>query len=414
MKKILILGIIVSLCQSSCFAKDYAKQYMKQMKKNHEYRIENTYIKQSSNTQESQNLNIKDPKLIKLGNYEEISSKNYKAKLAKDNAEYDKIAKFLASRKLNEYYMQAYGEDFYKVYRIVEKIIRANKLDFMNWRISISTSNDFNAFNSDTNSITIHTAAIDTFIENEDALALLIGHELAHGLMGHAKRQAKYNAKIKRALRIGSYSGYLLALRVARKQSRDMEFEADIEGAKLAAKAGYDLSKAQETLNFLNTLYYEDEATSTHPKAEKRIENYEQNRKYFLEDEWKKQGEYNIYKSDVLKCEKSSNRNSLIITRGKYNGNSSYNFETIEDMYLRYGYKSYLSGDFKEAIKHFNDYLKYNKGNYTVYLYTSYTYEYLYKQTGNDKYLKLAKEFADYAKKLSPDNKYVKEQILAL
>ena len=75
---------------------------MKQMKKNHEYRIENTYIKQSSNTQESQNLNIKDPKLIKLGNYEEISSKNYKAKLAKDNAEYDKISKFLASRKLNE------------------------------------------------------------------------------------------------------------------------------------------------------------------------------------------------------------------------------------------------------------------------------------------------------------------------
>ena len=41
-------------------------------------------------------------------------------------------------------------------------------------------------------------------------------------------------------------------------------------------------------------------------------------------------------------------------------------------------------------------------------------YENLYKQTDNEKYLELAKEFASYAKTVAPDNKYVKEQILAL
>ena len=36
--------------------------------------------------------------------------------------------------------MQAYSEDFYKVYRVAEKIIRANGLDFINWRLTISSA----------------------------------------------------------------------------------------------------------------------------------------------------------------------------------------------------------------------------------------------------------------------------------
>lgn len=413
MKKVLALIISIFLFQTSCFAKDYAKIHMKRMKKNQEYRIDRTYI-ENSVLKPEYSLNIKDPKLIKLDNYKEISAKDYSAKLAKDNEEYNKISKFLVSKKINEYHMQAYGEDFYRVYRITEKILRANKLDFMNWRISIKSENSFNAFNSETNSINILAGALDSLSGNDDALAFLIGHELAHGLLGHSKRQAKDYIKVKRAIRMGNYRGYHLAMKIAKKHSRDMEYEADIEGAKLVAKAGYDLAKAKETLAFINTLYYEDEINSFHPETEKRIENYEQNRKYFLESEWKKQGEYNIYNSDVLKCEKSSNRNSLIIARGKKNVNGGYSFESLEDMYLRYAYKSYLNNDFRDAIKYFKNYLGYNKGNYAVYLYLSYTYEYLYKQTGRNKYLDLAKEYVDYAKKLSPENSYVKEQVLAL
>ena len=70
--------------------------------------------------------------------------------------------------------------------------------------------------------------------------------------------------------------------------------------------------------------------------------------------------------------------------------------------------------DFKDAIKYFKDYLKLDKSNYAVYLYISYAYEYLYKQNSSEGDLKSAKEFADYAKSLAPENKYVKEQVLAL
>jgi predicted Zn-dependent protease len=214
---------------------------------------------------------------------------------------------------------------------------------------------------------------------------------------------------------MGSYTAYLIAKKRAYKASRDMEYEADIEGAKLAARAGYDLTKGKEVVSIINTLYYADELNQTHPDAVKRIENFEQNRKYFMETEWKKQGEYNIYNSEVLTCEKSSNRNSIVITRGnRKNQDAYYHVETPYDMYLRYGYKSYLAGDFKDAIKYFKDYLKMDKGDYAVYLYVSYAYENLYKQTDNEKYLELAKEFASYAKTVAPDNKYVKEQILAL
>ena len=48
MKKILFLCAVALVFQSSCEAKDYAKMHMKQMKKNQEYRVENTYFAQSA------------------------------------------------------------------------------------------------------------------------------------------------------------------------------------------------------------------------------------------------------------------------------------------------------------------------------------------------------------------------------
>lgn len=414
MKKILILCVICFMTQTASEAKDYVKHHIKEMKKSQQYSATNNYFLPEEKTNVKQDFVIKDPKLIKLGDYEEISSADFKSKKAKDEAEYKKIADFLAKSKVSEYHMQAYGKDFYHVYRIAERIIRANNLDFVNWRLSIKANDDFNAYNSNVNSVTINTGAYDTFRDNDDALALLIGHELSHGLLGHQKRKAKYISKIERARRMGYYTGYQVALKRYKKASRDMEFTADVEGAKLALKAGYDLSKAKDLLSYLNTITDDtDEWNKTHPNTEKRIANFNENKKYFMEDEWRKQGEYNIYNSKVLKCEKSSNRNSVIVSAGK-SKSKYYQPEDLEQLYLRLGYKSYVNGEFRDANKYFEDYLKINKGNYAVYLYTSYANEGLYKQTGKEKYLKNAKLYADYAKKLNPESKYVKEQILSL
>lgn len=415
MKKFLVICVLCLLVQTASEAKDYVKHHIKEMKKSQQYAATNSYFSGDKN-KIAKTFEIKDPKLIKLGGYEEVAAAKYKAKKVKDEIEYKKIAKYLASNKVNEYHMQAYGEDFYHVYRIMEKIIRANNLDFVNWRLNLRANESFNAYNSYVNNVTLYTSAYDTFRDNDDALALLISHEIAHGLLGHQKRKAKYFSKIERARRVGHYTSYQIAIKSYKKASRDMEYTADVEGAKLALKAGYDLSKAKDLLSFMNTFTSDvDEVNSTHPDTEKRIENFNENRKYFMDEEWKKQGEYNIYKSEVLSCEKSSNRNSIVIKAGESKNKSAYyQPEDMEQLYLRLGYKSYLNGEFKDAVKYFENYLKINKGNYAVYLYLSYASEGLYKKTEKEKYLENAKIYADYAKKIAPDNEFVKEQILAL
>ena len=226
------------------------------MKKSQQYSATNKYFADYAPQKSVTSTEIKDPKLIKLDGYEIVPNDKYKAKLINDEIEYKKVKNFLNSKKLNEYYMQAYGEDFYKVYRITEKLIRANNLDFVNWRLIITADESFNAYNSDTNLVCVNTGALDTLRDNEDALALLIGHELSHGLLNHSNRLAKYWAKVERAKRMGSYTAYLIAKKRYMQASRDMEYAADVEGAKLALKAGYDLSKAKETISFMNTLQY--------------------------------------------------------------------------------------------------------------------------------------------------------------
>lgn len=416
MKKILILALTLVVMTANSEAKDYAKLHIKEMQQAQKYGATKTYFEDYAPEKVTTvNFSIKDPKLIKIGGYKDITDANYNAKIAKDNIEYAKISNFLLTRKIDNYNTQAYGEDFYKVYRIAEKLIRANNLDFINWRIVIDTDKDFNAFSSNTNCITINTGAYDTLANNEDALALVIAHELAHSALGHIARDAELYKNLERAERINNFWYYIYHKKKLYRESKKMEFAADAEGAKFALKAGYDLDKAKETLSFINTTGNADDSRSFHPKPKERLKSFEENRKYFLDEEWIKLGRYNIYNSSVLDCVKSSDRHSITIARStRKTASQAYQPETPEQLYLRFGYKSYINGEFKKSIDYFKEYLSLDKSNYAVYLYISYAYEALYKQTTKENYLQSAKEFADYSKRLEPNNKYVKEQVLAL
>lgn len=406
MKKIILALVFCMLIQTCSEARDYAKLHVKEIKHAQKYgasaKYKNSYAPEVSRVTKD----IKDPKLLKIGDYKEISDAQYKAKIAQDEQEYAKISKSLHARKTDNYNSQAYAEDFYKVYRIAERLIRANNLDFVNWRISIEKNTNFNAYNKDTNNVTILTGLYDTFNGNDDALALVIGHEMGHGILGHSARKAKLAKKMKQAYIANAGLAWVVAYKRYMIDSKNMEYAADVEGAKYVAKAGYDLSKARENLEFMNTL--DDgsmERHSTHPNATHRIQNYEDNRKYFPMDEWVKQGRYNIYNSPVLKCQKSSDRKSIIILRDTSKPVNEYNAtESVTDVYKRYGYMAYLNGEFKDAVNYFKKVLNEDRSDFAVYLYISYAYEYLGEKD-------LAKEFAQYAQNLAPDNKYVKEQI---
>ena len=96
--------------------------------------------------------------------------------------------------------------------------------------------------------------------------------------------------------------------------------------------------------------------------------------------------------------------------KNKEASNQYYHPEDSQDIYLRFGYKSYLNGEFQKSLKYFEDFFSVNQNYVPAYLYASYSAEALYNQKKNDKYLELAKEYIKKAKQLEPENKYILEQ----
>ena len=193
--------------------------------------------------------------------------------------------------------------------------------------------------------------------------------------------------------------------------SKNAEFAADIEGAKLALKAMYSLDKAKEALGILNTLDSTVERYSTHPNGKHRIKNFEQNRIYFFDEEWSKQGKNNYIKTNVLTCEKSSDRKSIIILRGALRDSDDYfRPENAEDIYKRVAYKAYLNKDFNKAEDYFKKLIKITPNDAIAYLYLSYIKECEYQLLQKEKHLQKAIEYITIAYDLDSNNKYIKEQ----
>lgn len=426
MKKIIILSAVLMLAINNVQARDYVKLQVNEMKHAQKYGTTQKVLQNKvQNTAQSvaySNISIKDPKIMKFGNYEIIDSDKYDKKIKKDEAKYEEYAAQLGKKHSKYYTTQADSEDFYKVYRVAEKLIRANKLDYMNWRICLDRKVDNpNAYSDGSNLISITTSLFDTFANNDDALAMVIGHEMGHSLLGHYKRTNQLYVKAQREKELakqGDTAAALVYAGMMRKlliDSKNMEYAADLEGAKLALHAGYNLNSGSDVLSFLSLYDIDRDFRNDHPNSAKRLENLNENSKYFP-IEWKDMGKYNIYNSEVLPVKLSSDRKSIVISasQNKYNPNQYYAPESMPELYARLGYMYYKNCQFEKSLQYFNQLFKIDNTNSSAYLYASYACEYLYKNTGSKKYLTQAKDFAKQAYKLDSDNKYIKEQVDSL
>ncbi len=425
MKKLLISLLILSI-PTCAWGKSYLDSQLKKVKDNVKYNSVQTLKKNYPITPEYDRVlpavskETYDPKLLKLLDYTPVDEKDYEAKLAKDEQIYETEIYPQLKKKTRISADDIQAVDFYKLYRISEKLIRANNLDYINWRIAVRKTEDINATSSDANFVKINTGLYDTFYNNDDAIAFIMAHEMSHLILGHSKHQGEITTKMEqgyKSMQMSAALGNALGVSAVQttmlkylKDMRDMEYMADSEAIILLTRAGYSPAKALDVLNTFDT-YAEVRPWygwyNSHPETAKRIESFKENMTV-INPEWVEEGKANIYNSDVLNVKKSSDRVSFVIDKGE-NVTDFYNVEDLTQRVSRLAYMSYLNGNYENAVKYFYKLAKADESNYVYWLYCALANKALYDNTKQNKYLKQAEKSIEKAVRLKPEDAEVKK-----
>jgi predicted Zn-dependent protease len=122
-----------------------------------------------------------------------------------------------------------------------------------------------NAINANANGLVAQISGrLVNWVQNDDELALVIAHEIAHNLLDHQKKLSEKSA----------LSGLATSLGLSGRAQRQMELEADRMGIIMAATAGYNYKIAPDfwaKLNSNNPLA--SFLATTHPTTRARREN---------------------------------------------------------------------------------------------------------------------------------------------
>lgn len=246
------------------------------------------------------------------------------------------------------------AKSIYDVYRITERIIRANKLDDYPWRIAFSTEEyDVNASTTDANLIIIEKGLLETFNGDYNSLAFVISHEISHQLQHHNKtkvlliqqhttrkamlkeeaeklkterQRTNYNSDLVSSVfnMIGtSYINSKAQNLAAQDKEEDrqyysalqqQEYDADKLGIVLLIRAGFDPSGSTRFFDYVDRFpTSSDEDRSDHPNNSSRRANIENYLQAIDIQSLKNEGNTNITTSHYLTLDSSLDGQSLII-----------------------------------------------------------------------------------------------------
>ena len=88
------------------------------------------------------------------------------------------------------------GQDYYVIYRVVERIARANGLDEQPWRVRVFSTQSVNAFASELNMLTFEEGLLEQVSGDHAALACVVGHEMAHHTKNHIPKMVEMTARL--------------------------------------------------------------------------------------------------------------------------------------------------------------------------------------------------------------------------
>ncbi len=179
-----------------------------------------------------------------------------------------------------------------RMQRVAPRVIRAAGGDPAQWEVQVFASDQVNAFALPGGKIGFYTGILD-LMDNDDQIAAVMGHEVAHVKAQHARKRAGRAAQTQFGLAAAgaaagasgmSNPGALmqalgLGLQVgnALPFSRDHELEADRMGLRFMVAAGYD---PYESVTFWRKMEAQKsgappEFLSTHPSGGRRIQQLE-------------------------------------------------------------------------------------------------------------------------------------------
>ena len=147
------------------------------------------------------------------------------------------------------------------------------------FRFSLVRAGVSNAYALPGGFVFITEPLLDLCAEDRDELAFLLGHEMGHVLRGHARSQLTANTFLHAVTARLSGAGPMLRQLIDKGYSRELELEADAEGARLAAAAGFDPRAAARALRRLARVSRGHaglvEYFSSHPPLAERVRRLE-------------------------------------------------------------------------------------------------------------------------------------------
>jgi predicted Zn-dependent protease len=120
-------------------------------------------------------------------------------------------------------------EDFYTLYRIVERLARANGLDGRPWRVRLNREYEVNAYASELNMLTFMAGMLDQLHGDNAALACVVGHEMAHHTREHIPTIVEVEAILQQLLAEAEAEA-VAEIQVAQQQQATNTFLGNVLG----------------------------------------------------------------------------------------------------------------------------------------------------------------------------------------
>jgi predicted Zn-dependent protease len=172
---------------------------------------------------------------------------------------------------------------------VTDHILRAmSDADPSSWEITVFEDAQANAFALPGRKIGVYTGLLDV-AENQDQLATVIGHEVAHVLANHSNERVSTSTLTQTGLQLGQIAagggnsatqktlfgllGLGAQVGIALPFGRTQESEADLLGLDLMAKAGFDPRQSVYLWENMGKAGGQKppEFMSTHPSGARRI-----------------------------------------------------------------------------------------------------------------------------------------------